>query len=406
MRIKKFKSATMREGIEAMRRELGSEAIILSSKVVIEGGDIELHEIVAGIEPEDLERHRRMLAQQDTKNAAQFTPPLAIRQAAGEILNIHPQQQPVTDSSGIQAIASTVYNPSNESARPSHESIRSIESELRSLRTAIEDIRDTSQYAFNASLPPVYRKYYRQLRDTGMSDETAGHYIGRACAIATSLNEGEVRKEISNAISQHIGIMPAITKKAACTVVAVYGAMSGSGATSALTKLAISYRLAFQATVRIITSTDSINTAAVQKAQSFGILCTPCARQSDMLPMVTQGKENTDFIFIDVSAIARSLDDDAAAIVQGLDADVVLCTIPASLGEHTANNVLRRAATLKTNGIILTKTDEASAIGGLLPALRNSTLPLAYIGTGTYIPDDIGVATAEKVIELLLGTRA
>ena len=51
-----------------------------------------------------------------------------------------------------------------------------------------------------------------------------------------------------------------------------------------------------------------------------------------------------------------------------------------------------RFAAVGTTALMLTKLDEASGLGNLLPVLRCSKLPLSYLTNGQNVPDDIEVA--------------
>ncbi|MCU0874521.1 MAG: flagellar biosynthesis protein FlhF, partial [Pirellulaceae bacterium] len=60
-------------------------------------------------------------------------------------------------------------------------------------------------------------------------------------------------------------------------------------------------------------------------------------------------------------------------------------------------------ATLGVTALLLTKLDEAAALGGLLPLLRNARLPISYLTHGQNVPDDIEVAEARKLARIMLG---
>jgi flagellar biosynthesis GTPase FlhF len=64
---------TLRESLEQMRREMGDEAMILSSKQIVDDDGDVMHEVIAGISPDELENYRN----------SQRKPPVEITQAAG-----------------------------------------------------------------------------------------------------------------------------------------------------------------------------------------------------------------------------------------------------------------------------------------------------------------------------------
>ena len=55
-----------------------------------------------------------------------------------------------------------------------------------------------------------------------------------------------------------------------------------------------------------------------------------------------------------------------------------------------------------TTALFVTKLDEATGLGNLLPLLRSSKLPLSYLTNGQNVPDDIEVADAHRLAELIL----
>jgi flagellar biosynthesis protein FlhF len=56
-----------------------------------------------------------------------------------------------------------------------------------------------------------------------------------------------------------------------------------------------------------------------------------------------------------------------------------------------------------TTALVLTKLDEATGMGNLLPLLRSSRLPLSYLTDGQIVPDDIRVAEKRRIARLVLG---
>ena len=54
--------------------------------------------------------------------------------------------------------------------------------------------------------------------------------------------------------------------------------------------------------------------------------------------------------------------------------------------------------------MILTKLDEATAMGNLLGVLRGkAALPLSYLTNGQNVPDDIEIAESPRLAQMILG---
>jgi flagellar biosynthesis protein FlhF len=60
-------------------------------------------------------------------------------------------------------------------------------------------------------------------------------------------------------------------------------------------------------------------------------------------------------------------------------------------------------AEVGTTALLLTKLDEATGLGNLLPLTRNCPLPISYITNGQNVPDDIAPADGRKLTRVILG---
>jgi len=76
------------------------------------------------------------------------------------------------------------------------------------------------------------------------------------------------------------------------------------------------------------------------------------------------------------------------------------------LSSVTSDKMLRqtadRFADVGTTALVLTKLDEATSFGNLLPLFRASNLPLSYLTNGQNVPDDIEMADATRLAKLIL----
>jgi flagellar biosynthesis protein FlhF len=56
--------------------------------------------------------------------------------------------------------------------------------------------------------------------------------------------------------------------------------------------------------------------------------------------------------------------------------------------------------------LVLTKVDEATSLGSLLPILQRGRLPLSYTTHGQAVPDDIAAADGTSLAAAILGVRS
>jgi flagellar biosynthesis protein FlhF len=57
---------------------------------------------------------------------------------------------------------------------------------------------------------------------------------------------------------------------------------------------------------------------------------------------------------------------------------------------------------LAPESVVFTKLDETNAFGTLLGTALRGQLPLSYFTTGQRVPEDIEVATSERIVDLIL----
>ena len=74
-------------------------------------------------------------------------------------------------------------------------------------------------------------------------------------------------------------------------------------------------------------------------------------------------------------------------------------------GAKSLTTTAEKFASVGTTGIIVTKLDEATALGNLLSIGQVCGLPISYLTDGQNVPDDIQVATSRKVAEMMLGIQ-
>jgi flagellar biosynthesis protein FlhF len=86
--------------------------------------------------------------------------------------------------------------------------------------------------------------------------------------------------------------------------------------------------------------------------------------------------------------------------------DEVHLVLSSVTGAAALERTAQRFAVVGTTALILTKLDEATGLGNLLPLLRSSKLPLSYLTNGQNVPDDIAPANRQRLARALLGMEA
>ena len=83
-------------------------------------------------------------------------------------------------------------------------------------------------------------------------------------------------------------------------------------------------------------------------------------------------------------------------------ADEVHLVLSTVAGERILRQTAERFAAVGTTALLLTKLDESSGLGAVLPLLRASGLPISYWTDGQNVPDDIETADARRLARMIL----
>ncbi len=110
------------------------------------------------------------------------------------------------------------------------------------------------------------------------------------------------------------------------------------------------------------------------------------------IPEALKTFRKKDIVFIDTVGRSQHAKKELAELRRFLDAaspDEIHLVINASSGRNTLMDVVERFKPFKPNRLLVTKIDEALALGGLVSVMKKYNLPISYLTTGQVVPDDI-----------------
>ena len=77
--------------------------------------------------------------------------------------------------------------------------------------------------------------------------------------------------------------------------------------------------------------------------------------------------------------------------------------LSAGTKEEDLRDILEKFEVIPISSLIFTKLDESTTYGNIFNLLLRSKIPVSYFTNGQQIPEDIEVATVEKLVDLILG---
>ncbi|MDQ7096221.1 flagellar biosynthesis protein FlhF [Desulfosporosinus sp. PR] len=379
MRVRRFVGDSVAETMGKVKRELGSEAVILQTREFREGGFLGFFgkmkvEITAAIEE---------------------TPVIA--QVKG-YRNIAEEKKPVRD----ERIASAF--PAEHSAV--------LEEELRSMRLILQKMNNHMEgFKEEKSVWPLtLLKWMNYLKERGIGDYLINRLLSQ---VQQTLTEEEwedntkvfkrLEGNVCQICSQTGPIQPGIDKP---RVVALIGP-TGVGKTTTIGKLAAGFSIIDKRKVALITA-DTYRVAAVEQLKTFGeiigvpveVVMTPSGLREAL-----DLHADKELIFIDTAGRSPHHElhmSELCAFLDQAQPDFTMLVMSATTQVEDQIQIYKRFESL-TSHFIFTKLDETARAGSLINLLGQTTLPTAYLTNGQSVPDDIEVATPERIAHYVLG---
>ncbi|WP_338593819.1 flagellar biosynthesis protein FlhF [Paenibacillus sp. Y5S-9] len=446
MRVKQYVVETMPEAMLQIRKDLGSDAVILSTKEIKVGGVMGMFrkkriEVVAAVDKEENKQTTKPVQNQFTPVPRAFVPE-AYRQtarsfvaASDESATTNTADQSVQDQSAAASsvfesrnIGSNIDSGSGSSStdhkpRPqgadfsgSTTGPKPSGSDLQQdkLMTELQDLKQmvTRLSKQGTSADPVPEELHlirERLTEQDVWPEVWESWFDSIQAkwSEDGLKEQDVEQvvklEVMHFLEQRIeeGILPT-------TRIVYVAGPTGVGKTTTIAKLAAEQMFKKQRKVGFITS-DTYRISAVEQLRTYAsILNVPL--EVVQSPGDTQRAisrlENCDLIFMDTAgrnyrnellvselqSLLAPVENSETFLVMSMtskSADMVQIT------EHFSKYGLDK--------VIFTKMDETGSCGPLFNLLHRFPLKLAYVANGQNVPDDLLKPDADSLSKQLLG---
>jgi flagellar biosynthesis protein FlhF len=383
MELKTFRAATMHEALAMVRRELGSGAAVLHTREVRSRGWF-----------------------------GWFPGPRAIEVTASSDVNV-PSRLPPRARHGFGGVGTDA--PARDAPRPPraeppalpHE----VQSQLSHLHAMVQKLCRQSQVATGRpDLPEELFRLFADLLDSDLSEEFARELVERVQAESGGVELSDLaaaKARIARMIEAEIAASGPIQVLPGRRRLAALVGPTGVGKTTTIAKLAAHYKLREKRRVGLIT-VDTYRIAAVEQLRTYAdiidlpmqVVSTPREMREAVGRMA-----NLDLVLLDTAG--RSPKDEVRiqelrAFLSEAEADEIHLVLSSMCGARALEQTAERFAAVGTTALLLTKLDETSGLGNILPVLRSSKLPLSYLTNGQNVPDDIEVADARRLARLIL----
>lgn len=371
MRVKKYTSGTMPEVMNLIRKELGPNAVILSSKEVNSKGFLGLFkkkqiEVFAGLDDQPFETKgtpKKQVKQQHK------TPVAPVKEPVSNV------DQPVLDEINyLKRLIEKQATSKDEAYPPAYQLMHDHLMDQEMTRTVTEDIiKQVIKYHTDQSLEPTTKSITEQ----------------------TQL---ELEKKLKKHSSE--GIM--FTKR-----VIQFVGPTGVGKTTTLAKVAAKYMMETHKKVAFITM-DTYRIAAIDQLKTYAkILNIPVAvaYSDDDYQRALEEYSTYDLILVDtagrnfreekyISDIKKS-----SELNESIETYLVLSL---TAKQKDLFDIQKLFQNLEVKELIFTKLDETTQYGSILAVAEAMDKGIAYITNGQDVPDDLMVPSAGKIARLIV----
>lgn len=351
MKLKRFVAADTRTAMQQIKATFGSEAVILSSSEV-EGGV----ELVAAIDFDET------------------------------ILS--------TD-----AAVACAEPPSQAEKFPSQTPFDDLRMEIQTLRGMLEaQLRGGS---VGGSQEPLHTVLLQKLLYLGVSPASAAAWTR---LVRPDLNQQRAWQAILTHITEQLPIRD--TRRIEEGGIYAFLGPTGVGKTTTLAKIGARFALRFGADKLGMVTMDTYRMAAQEQLMLYGKILgvQVCLAHDEVsLSRVLRQLSDKKLILIDTAGMNPS-DERVARQMQLLGTYMQsiskVLVLPATSHYQVLVDAIHRYETNCVDQCILTKLDEAQAIGGALSAAIETGLRVSYLTHGQRVPEDIKMATRHQLVEL------
>jgi len=399
MKVKTYKTRSLHEGLQDIKRDLGSEALILSTRSVSVRPPFRLFKKPAWEITAALEEKMAPIA---------IPSPREARARQGELsINDTPRLLPKGEAAAKQPVR---VSPSTTAAAVAPARIVQRDPRMEELIAEIGDLKKSLR-SLTKAIPGKSESgggMFAELVGQGIDHDFADHLI--VTASRGNPAPSEQRSRVRRLLADQLIIAAPVELYAKTRVVSAFVGPTGVGKTTTIAKIAGHAAIRMKKKVALI-STDTVRIGGHEQlarlGELLGIPTYGCADVSTLKDLVAS-LDDRNLILIDTPGSSPSdvsrlskLED----VISGADAKVHL-VISATTRSDDIMKIVSRFERFSPTSVIFTKIDETDSKGPLTGDLLRNELPVSYITNGQRVPEDLVLPSADELAGYVLPLEA
>ncbi len=403
MRVKKYTASTIKDALAQIRREMGENALIISTREM--SGRLGRRFVEVTAAADDAPPVKR--AERTEKAERAYTAGDIEEQIVKNRMLLSQSIEPLKQE--LFAIRSLV-----DEMRRNHVSsdIEPLREEMRDLKRMFNVLSRRAGLTEELDFDETLLHLYRDLVGNELEESISYNLI----EALNGLLQEEERADISLARERLVGlitdVMPAgkpIALNGGRPSVLAFIGPTGVGKTTTIAKLAARCSLQMKRKVCLITI-DTYRIAAVEQLKTYArIMNIPLFVSYSPEEMRKAIADNHDASLILIDTAGRSqADDEQVKDLKSYFADdpevEVMLVLSATTKNRDLCEITDRFCPIGPKKLLFTKLDETTTYGPVVNETVRTKLPIAYFTTGQNVPDDIEAANPTKLARMLLGS--
>jgi flagellar biosynthesis protein FlhF len=413
MEAKTYRARSMQEALELVRRELGPDAALLHTREVRGGlfgllGQRRIEVVAASAVNVPSRWPDTSPVESDWNREPQLDDAAAEAPAAAAAFRGSRFDDAVGEDDRFENHSDRIPPADGQDYRARYRA--SLKGQLSDLDAMLVEL-DAKRGSENSRMPEALFQLFTGLLDAELSEELARELLERV-RVGASPDDLEdpllLKSRLARLVEEDITACGPIRVTPGRRRLAALVGPTGVGKTTTIAKLAANFRLREHVRVGLIT-VDTYRIAAVEQLRTYAdiidlpmeVVSTPREMRS-----AVQRLSGMDLILLDTAG--RSPRDDVRiqelkSILHEAQPDEVHLVLSGVAGAAVLKRTAEQFRDVGVTALVLTKLDETSGLGNLLPLLRDSRLPLSYVTNGQNVPDDIAPADRRKLARTMLG---
>lgn len=391
MQIKKYEAVDMQEAIKLIKSDLGPDAVILSTRQVKKGSGVfgmfsrQFVEVVA---------------------ARDYTEKVKDKASMAYEANISSKDQKHSEEFLKEEIKRM---RTDFGATPVE--LREVKTEIGILKGYLQEMLRTGEDGQLKGLSDPLVLFYRKLVSEGI-DMTLSSRIIKILDNKLSEDQKADIEQINRLglelIKKQVKVSGPVYNNEKGQKLAVFVGPTGVGKTTTIAKIAAKYTLIDKKKVALITF-DTFRIGAIEQlkiyAKIIGLPVDVVLAPED-LPGAVARRRDADIILIDTAGRNHKdrvyINELKTMWDQRLKLDCFL-VLASTSSDSVLTDILNQFKEIPVNGLLFTKLDEADKFGVIFNAMIKAQKPLSYFTTGQRVPEDIELASPERLSRLMLG---